>query len=146
MAIFGKKKKTEVEDKKQTETKVKDVNKKSLDKSSKGKTKEEVEKPKTVDNKNNMGYKYLIKPLITEKAANLGINNQYVFIVSNDANKIEIKKAITAVYGVKAVNVNIINNEGKIVRRGRYTGKRKDFKKAIITIEKGKSLNIYEGV
>jgi large subunit ribosomal protein L23 len=69
-----------------------------------------------------------------------------VFIVSVNSNKVEIKKSINDVYGVKATDVNIINYEGKVVRRGRYTGKRKDFKKAIVTIEKGKSLNIYEGV
>jgi large subunit ribosomal protein L23 len=151
MAIFGKKKHTDkdvskkeakVEPKKNDIKEVKEDNKDTAKTTTSNK---EVKETKNLS-KYNFAYKHLIKPLITEKAANLGINNQYIFIVNVDSNKVEIKKAIKQVYGVKATNVNIINNEGKIVRRGRYTGKRKDFKKAIVTIEKGKSLNIYEGV
>jgi large subunit ribosomal protein L23 len=145
MAIFGKKKNTDKDNSQQetqkSESKKKDVKEEKKDLASNQENKE-VKKI----NKQSFAYKHLVKPLITEKAANLGINNQYVFIVSVDSNKIDIKKAINDVYGVKAVSVNIINYEGKVVRRGRYTGKRKDFKKAIVSIEKGKSLNIYEGV
>jgi len=149
MAIFGKKKNTDKE-KSQTDAKKVEDKKEETKDLKKGKKEEtvlskEAKEVKKV-NKYSFAYKHLIKPLITEKAANLGINNQYVFIVSVNSNKVEIKKSINDVYGVKATDVNIINYEGKIVRRGRYTGKRKDFKKAIVTIEKGKSLNIYEGV
>ncbi|MCD4761725.1 50S ribosomal protein L23 [bacterium] len=91
-------------------------------------------------------YKILVKPLITEKAANLGSENKYVFEVSVSTNKIEIAKAINEVYGVKPVSVNIVNVGGKKVRYGRHFGKRKDTKKAIITLPKGKTINIYEGV
>jgi large subunit ribosomal protein L23 len=151
MAIFGKKKNTD-KTKSQTETKkaeskkeeTKDLKNEKKDIVSKKEVKEVKEVKKI--SKHSFAYKHLVKPLITEKAANLGINNQYVFIVSVNSNKVEIKKSINDVYGVKATDVNIINYEGKVVRRGRYTGKRKDFKKAIVTIEKGKSLNIYEGV
>jgi large subunit ribosomal protein L23 len=152
MAIFGKKKNIDKDvskkETKKVETKkseVKDVKKEQKDTvkdTGSNKGIKEIKK----SSKYSFAYKHLLKPLITEKAANLGINNQYVFIVGINSNKVEIKKAINEVYGVKATNVNIINNEGKVVRRGRYTGKRKDFKKAIVTIEKGKSLNIYEGV
>ncbi|MCF7795099.1 50S ribosomal protein L23 [Patescibacteria group bacterium] len=145
MAIFGKKKNTDKDapkkETKKVESKAKEVKE---EKKEAVETKDVKETKKS--KKHGLAYKHLVKPLITEKAANLGINNQYVFIVGVNSNKVEIKKAINEVYGVKATNVNIINNEGKVVRRGRYTGKRKDTKKAIVTIEKGKSLNIYEGV
>jgi len=88
----------------------------------------------------------LIKPLVTEKATNLSAENKYVFVVKNSANKIEVAKAIESVYGVKPVSVNIINNEGKRVSRGRIRGQRKDWKKAIVTLAKGETITIYEGI
>ena len=91
-------------------------------------------------------YSILIKPLVTEKAGFLGHENKYVFEVSVDANKIEIAKAIEEVYAIKPVSVNIMNRDGKTVRRGRTMGRRKDWKKAIVELPKGKTINIYEGV
>ncbi|MDD5032006.1 MAG: 50S ribosomal protein L23 [Patescibacteria group bacterium] len=88
----------------------------------------------------------LLKPLVTEKATNLGVLNKYVFAVSPKANKIEIAEAIKAVYGVKPVGINIIKGEGKTVRSGRTFGKRKDWKKAIVALPAGKTIKIYEGV
>ncbi|MDO8669150.1 MAG: 50S ribosomal protein L23 [Candidatus Buchananbacteria bacterium] len=88
----------------------------------------------------------LIRPLITEKATNLGQSNKYVFEVSNQANKIQVAQAIEAKYGVKPVKVNVLNNLGKIVRHGRNTGKTKDWKKAIVTLPEGKNIKIHEGV
>lgn len=91
-------------------------------------------------------HKVLVKPLITEKAANLGVDNKYVFAVDTKANKIEIAKAVNEVYGVKPVSVNIVRVLGKKVRHGRLIGNRKNWKKAIVSLPKGKSINIYEGV
>ena len=91
-------------------------------------------------------YAVLVKPMITEKATVLGSLNKYVFMVSVDANKIDVAKAIDEVYGVKPVNVNMIRSEGKTKRYGRFSGKRKDFKKAVVTLPKGKSIQVYEGV
>lgn len=91
-------------------------------------------------------YRVLVKPMVTEKATNLSTVNQYVFMIDNDANKIEVAKAIYEVYGVKPTEVNIIKVKGKKVNRGKITGKRKDFKKAIVTLKKGKSISVYEGV
>ena len=62
------------------------------------------------------------------------------------ANKIMIARSIEQVYGVKPVKVNIIRLKGKIVSSRRLRGKRKDWKKAIITLPAGKNINIYEGV
>ncbi|MDD5290652.1 MAG: 50S ribosomal protein L23 [Patescibacteria group bacterium] len=88
----------------------------------------------------------LLKPLVTEKATNLGVLNKYVFAVSQKANKIEIAEAIEAVYGVRPVKVNIMRAEGKTIRSGRTFGRRKDWKKAIVALPAGKTIKIYEGV
>lgn len=91
-------------------------------------------------------YRVLVKPLVTEKATDLSANNKYVFVVASEANKIEVAKAINVVYGVKPVAVNIISVKGKVVSRGRIKGQRKDWKKAVVTLKKGDSIKIYEGV
>lgn len=91
-------------------------------------------------------YRVLVKPMVTEKATTLNSVNQYVFMVETTANKISVAKAIEEVYGVKPSSVNVIKMKGKKINRGRITGKRKDFKKAIVTLKKGESISIYEGV
>lgn len=91
-------------------------------------------------------YSVLVKPMVTEKSANLNSVNQYVFMVANDTNKISVSKAISEVYGVSPISVNIIKMKGKKINRGRITGRRKDFKKAIVTLKKGESISVYEGV
>lgn len=96
--------------------------------------------------KHSRAYKILIKPLVTEKASSVGIENKYIFQVAKKANKIEIAKAIQEVYGVKPINVNTIRVKGKRTRYGKIQGKRKDWKKAIIKLPEGKSIKIYEGV
>lgn len=88
----------------------------------------------------------LIKPLVTEKATNLAAENKYLFVVEKSSNKIEVAKAVKAIYGVEPLCVNIINMKGKRVARGRIRGQRKDWKKAIVTLAKGASISIYEGV
>jgi len=88
----------------------------------------------------------LKKPQITEKAGNLGVLNQYVFVVDIKANKITIAKAVKAIYGVKPTAVRIIRCQGKTKRYGRTIGRRKDWKKAIVSLPAGKTINLYEGV
>ena len=88
----------------------------------------------------------LVKPLVTEKAANLSEHGKYAFIVNINANKIEVAKAVSDVYGVKVMSVNMIKMKGKAVTRGRIKGSRSDFKKAIVTLKKGETIQIYEGV
>lgn len=101
-------------------------------------------KGKTV--KRGNAYRILVKPLITEKASHMGAINKYFFAVSNKANKIEITEAVFETYGIKPTAVNIINLLGKQKRSGRISGKRKDWKKAIVTLPKGQTINLYEGV
>jgi large subunit ribosomal protein L23 len=96
--------------------------------------------------KHSNAYKVLIRPLITEKASVLGAEKKYFFEVERHANKIEIAKAIKDVYGVKPISVNIINMGGKNVRLGRIRGRRKSWKKAVITLPEGESIKVYEGV
>ena len=91
-------------------------------------------------------YKIIMKPLVTEKVSDLGALNKYAFAVAKNANKIEVAKAIKEIYGIKPVGVNVIRMSGKKARYGRITGKRKDWKKAIITLPKGQTIKIYEGV
>jgi len=94
----------------------------------------------------DQAYRFLIKPLVTEKASKLGAENKYAFVVSIDVNKISVSKAIEQVYGIKPIKINIVNIKGKRVRSRRAMGKRKDWRKAIVTLPKGKNINIYEGV
>jgi len=96
------------------------------------------------DTKN--AYKVLIRPLITEKATDLGSVNKYCFEVSPRTNKVEVKKAIQSLYGVEPIAVNIMNMRGKRVRYGRITGKRRNWKKAVVTLKQGERIELYEGV
>ncbi len=88
----------------------------------------------------------LVRALVTEKSAIKQSENKYSFIVVNNANKAVIRKAVHEVYGVKPVRVNVINVQGKSMRFGKHSGKRSDFKKAIVTLPKGKTIVIHEGV
>ncbi len=91
-------------------------------------------------------YRVLLKPMISEKSSSLLVHNQYVFVVDDRANKIEVKKAVQKVYDVKVVGVNIVRMRGKVVRFGRTNGKRSIWKKAIVTIQSGQKIELYEGV
>lgn len=88
----------------------------------------------------------LVKPLISEKSAMAESEGKYTFKVSLSSDKLSIKKAINDIYGVKPSKVRIINYEGKSMNFGRKTGRRSDWKKAIVTMPKGKTINIHEGV
>ena len=91
-------------------------------------------------------YKVLHMPLVTEKAADIQADNKYVFAVAKNANKIQIAQAVEEVYGVKPQSINVMRMRGKNVRYGRVFGKTKEWKKAIITLKKGDSIQVYEGI
>ena len=88
----------------------------------------------------------LIKPHISEKAAMLGEKNVYVFDVPLRANKVEIKKAVEAIYGVSVIGIRTQRGIGKAVKRGRIAGRRSAWKKALVQLKKGQTLNLVEGV
>lgn len=93
-----------------------------------------------------VGGSVLVKPVTSEKTARQESQGQYTFAVRVSATKLQVKRAILAVYGVQPLAVNMINVEGKIARFGRSSGKRKDWKKAIVVLPKGKTIHIHEGV
>ncbi len=84
----------------------------------------------------------IIAPVITEKSAIQAEKNVYTFKVAESANKIEIKNAIEAAFGVKVANVNTLNTKSKSKRVGRYTGKTKTYKKAFVTLQDGEKIEL----
>jgi len=88
----------------------------------------------------------VVRPLVTEKAAHLASVGKYAFLVNAKANRVQVRAAIKAMYGVlpEAVNIQVVR--GKAVRFGRFSGMRKTWKKAIVTLPKGKTIDVYEGV
>jgi len=94
----------------------------------------------------SMAYRFLIKPHITEKSSILASHSKYIFETAKQANKYSISQAIYDIYNIKPIKVNIINQVGKIVTKGKTSGKRKDWKKAVITLPKGSKIEVYEGV
>ncbi len=93
----------------------------------------------------------LKKPIISEKMTRLGDKlGQYSFEVDLHANKIEIRKAVEAMYGVSVVSVNTYVNRGKTKVRGTKTGFTKGIKghakKAIVTLKKGEAIDFYSSI
>jgi large subunit ribosomal protein L23 len=87
----------------------------------------------------------IISPLVTEKSGKqMETNNSYTFKVSMNANKIEIKKAIERIFSVRVLAVNTINMLGKPKKLGKYSGKRSDWKKAIVTLKPGDKIAEFE--
>jgi large subunit ribosomal protein L23 len=87
----------------------------------------------------------LIKPVISEKSYSLLDENKYTFVVSPDANKTQIKQAVEAVFSVKVEAVNTLNRQGKRKRSKTGFGKRKDTKRAIVTLAEGNRIDIFGG-
>jgi large subunit ribosomal protein L23 len=89
----------------------------------------------------------IIRPVVSEKSYALLDQGSYTFIVAPDANKVEIRHAVEAIFGVNVVKVNTLNRPGKRKRnRGRATfGKRSDTKRAVVTLASGQSIPIFEG-
>lgn len=93
----------------------------------------------------------LIRPLITEKMTNLNIDQKkFGFLVNPKANKIEIAKAIEKKFNVHVIDVKTINHPGKTKtqfrRSGRFVGKTSKFKKAIVSLKEGETIELFEQV
>lgn len=86
------------------------------------------------------------KPLISEKTMRMLEENKYTFRVDPRANKIEIKHAIAELFNVNVVEVTTMNVKGKEKRMGRYVGRTTNWKKAIVTLQDGDKIEIFEGV
>jgi large subunit ribosomal protein L23 len=88
----------------------------------------------------------IVAPVISEKSYSLLEENQYTFLVRPGSNKTEIKIAVEKIFGVKVVNVNTINRQGKRKRTRTGYGKRKDTKRAIVTLSaESKPIEIFGG-
>jgi large subunit ribosomal protein L23 len=92
-------------------------------------------------------YEVLRRPIITEKSTMLSGHNKYVFEVSIGANKPQIKQAVEMAFNVKVEGVNTSIVRGKVRRMGRRAGgQQPSWKKAIVTLAAGDSIQLYEGV
>lgn len=132
---------------KKEETKKSEKPKTDKKKEEKKEEKKEPVVPKTKKTgKVNLAHKVLVRPVVSERAAKWEGKGVYTFIVNKNTNKIEIKKAVEQVYGVKPSRVRVINMDGKTVRFGRQYGRRGQWKKAMVYLPKGQSINIHEGV
>jgi large subunit ribosomal protein L23 len=91
-------------------------------------------------------YEIIKRPLITEKTnIQKEVANQLTFEVDRRANRIEIKRAIEIAFKVRVANIQTMHVKGKIKRRGRFAGKRRDWKKAIVTLMPGERIDFFEG-
>ena len=93
----------------------------------------------------------ILKPVITEKMTQKGEKlNQYGFIVHKKANKLQIKKAVAELYGVEVIEVNTMNYSGKVKTRftkgGTLSGRTNSYKKAIVTLAAGETIDFYSNI
>jgi large subunit ribosomal protein L23 len=89
-------------------------------------------------------YTIVKRPIVSEKSTKLAEERKYTFEVDRRANKIQIKEAVEALFKVKVQKVNVINGVKKQKRVGQYTGFTAAVTKAIVTLEEGNSIDIYE--
>ena len=94
-----------------------------------------------------MSYEIIKKPVITENSMDQMADRKYTFEVAKDANKIEIKKAVEEIFGVKVEKVTTMRVLGKVKRMGANSGKRPDWKKAIVKLtESSKTIEFFDGL
>lgn len=92
-------------------------------------------------------YDIILKPIISEDSMEKMGDKKYVFKVDKNANKIEIRNAIEKIFDVKVKSVNTMNVKGKVKRMGAHSGKRSDWKKAIVALtEDSKEIEFFEGM
>jgi large subunit ribosomal protein L23 len=89
----------------------------------------------------------IVRPVVTEKSTEqLDRNAAYTFVVHVDANKVEIAKAVETLFNVKVKDVRTMQYRGKERRVGRHIGRRAAWKKAVVTLREGDTIEIFEGV
>lgn len=91
-------------------------------------------------------YDVIVRPLITEKATALAGDSKYAFEVDRRANKNQVREAVEKAFNVRVMKVNTMNVRGKRRRAGRGTSKAPDWKKAVVTLARGDTIQIFEGV
>ena len=94
-----------------------------------------------------LSYDIIKRPIITEQSMDQVADRKYTFKVASDANKIEIKKAVEEIFGVKVEKITTVNVLGKIKRMGATSGKRADWKKAIVKLTAdSKTIEFFDGM
>jgi large subunit ribosomal protein L23 len=94
-----------------------------------------------------INHEIIKRPLITEKTSiQKELFNKLTFEVDRRANRVEIKQAIESIFNVRVASVKTMQVAGKTKQRGRITGKRRDWKKAIVTLMPGERIDFFEGV
>lgn len=89
----------------------------------------------------------LVRPVVTEKTTDqMERENAYTFVVARDANKIQIRQAVEAQFPVKVTDVRTMRYAGKERRVGRHVGRRAAWKKAVVTLRAGDTIELFEGV
>jgi len=92
-------------------------------------------------------HEVIVRPVVTEKSTDqLDRNAAYSFVVAKDANKVEIAQAIEKLFNVKVQNVRTMVYRGKERRVGRHIGRRAAWKKAVVTLRQGDTIELFEGV
>ena len=93
-------------------------------------------------------YDIIIRPVITEQSMEATELKKYVFLVAESANKTEIKKAVSEIFGVKVEKVTTIRMDGKLTRQGRYpAGRTASYKKAVVKLTAdSKTIEFFEGM
>lgn len=86
----------------------------------------------------------ILAPVVSEKSYALLDEGRYTFIVHPSTNKTEIKQAIQSIFGVQVQSVNTLNRKGKKKRFGAAYGRRKDTKRAVVTLAPGERIDIFE--
>lgn len=89
----------------------------------------------------------LVRPIVTEKSTDLiSAQNKYTFLVDLRANKTQIKQAVEEIFDVNVIGVNTMRMRGKMRRQGMTQGRKPDYKKAVISLSDGDSIDVFEGL
>jgi large subunit ribosomal protein L23 len=91
-------------------------------------------------------YNTILSPVVTEKSTRISEHNQVMFRVAMSATKREIKAAVEGLFKVKVVGINTMRVKGKIKRFRNRLGQRSDWKKAIVTLAEGQSIDVTTGL
>ncbi|MBM3322070.1 50S ribosomal protein L23 [candidate division WOR-3 bacterium] len=87
----------------------------------------------------------IVGAIVTEKTERLRANeNKYTFRVATGANKVDVRRAVERLFKVHVTDVHVATFRGKVRRMGRYSGRRPDWKKAVVTVKKGESIEALE--
>jgi large subunit ribosomal protein L23 len=144
--IIGKKRKKGGKELEEKASQVKAVKKSvAKEKEKSQKPQKEVKVRRVAKKEENIAHKVLLERLISEKSTRLAAENKYVFKVDPKAGKNEIKEAIEGYYGVQVVKINTIKIKPKKRIHGRTIGWKKGFKKAVVTLREGDTIEGEEG-